>query len=35
MRVYSQLSEEERNLISAQCAAGRSLGAIARQLGRG
>ncbi len=34
MRAYSHLSEEERDQIAAQGAAGRSLGAIARQLGR-
>ncbi|GLI95369.1 helix-turn-helix domain-containing protein [Methylocystis echinoides] len=34
MRAYSHLSEEERGQIAAQRAAGRSLGAIARQLGR-
>ena len=34
MRAYSHLSEQERDQIAAQRAAGRSLGAIARQLGR-
>ncbi|RTL86434.1 MAG: IS30 family transposase [Hyphomicrobiales bacterium] len=34
MRAYSHLSEQERDLIAAHRAAGRSLGAIARQLGR-
>jgi IS30 family transposase len=34
MRAYSHLSEQERDQIAAERAAGRSLGAIARQLGR-